>query len=193
MWSDETTLWVADYAGGDGDKLYAYTLATGRRDTTQDVTLDADNTGAVGLWSDGTTLWVSDFDDDTLYAYDLTTGSRDDRQRHGCTRVPARAVGERDDAVGGELAEHIRVQAVRRHVATRAKILRGFLLTTSRAGCGRTARRCGRRRTAMTPGCTRTIWPPASTTRPAIAVTTTFWTRPTRIRKGCGRMAPRCG
>ena len=74
MWSDDTTLWVADYAG---DKLYAYTLATGRRATTQDVTLDADNTGAQGLWSDGTTLWVSDFEDNTLYAYDLTTRSRD--------------------------------------------------------------------------------------------------------------------
>ena len=61
---------VADYAG---DKLYAYTLATGRRDTTKDVTLDADNTGAQGLWSDGTTLWVSDFEDNKLYAYTWPT------------------------------------------------------------------------------------------------------------------------
>ena len=88
MWSDETTLWVADYADGDGDKLYAYTLATGRRDTTKDVPLDADNRGAVGLWSDGTTLWVSDFDDDKLYAYDLTTRSRDDAKDMAVLEYP---------------------------------------------------------------------------------------------------------
>ena len=40
IWSDSTTIWVAD---DDDDKLYAYTLATSARDTSKDISLHTDN------------------------------------------------------------------------------------------------------------------------------------------------------
>ena len=76
MWSDGTTLWVADSADA---KLYAYTLATRTRNSGEDIDdLDADNANPTGIWSDGTTLWVADDTDDKLYAYTLSTETRDD-------------------------------------------------------------------------------------------------------------------
>ena len=75
IWSDGTTMWVADDAD---DKLYAYTLATGVRDATQDITLHTDNGSSKGIWSDGTTIWVADDEDDKLYAYALSGGTRQD-------------------------------------------------------------------------------------------------------------------
>ena len=74
LWSDGTTLWVADTAAR---KVFAYTLATRRRDAAKDIPLDAANTEPLGLWSDGTTLWVADFTDARLYAYTLASLSRD--------------------------------------------------------------------------------------------------------------------
>ena len=75
MWSDSTTLWVADSADA---KLYAYTLATRARDSSEDIALHADNANPTGIWSDGTTLWVADDADGKLYAYTLSTKERDD-------------------------------------------------------------------------------------------------------------------
>ena len=74
MWSNDTTLWVAD---SEDAKLYAYTLATGTRDSGEDIDLHADNANPTGIWSDGTTLWVADDTDDKLYAYTLSTETRD--------------------------------------------------------------------------------------------------------------------
>jgi len=78
LWSDDTTLWVADIAD---DKIYAYTLATGARDASKDInTLSAaGNKNPQGLWSDGTTLWVVDdnsFLNEKIYAYTLSDGGR---------------------------------------------------------------------------------------------------------------------
>ena len=74
LWSDKTTMWVAD----DTDyKLYAYTLATGARDATKEFDLDEENDDLYGLWSDGTTMWVIDGTDKKFYTYTLTTGTRD--------------------------------------------------------------------------------------------------------------------
>ncbi len=56
LWSDGTTLWVADTAALT---VFAYTLADGSRDTTMDIVLDAANTVPLGLWGDETTLWVA--------------------------------------------------------------------------------------------------------------------------------------
>ena len=67
-------MWVAD---SGNDKLHAYVLATGVRDSAKDVDLAADNTSCLGLWSDGTTIWVADFVDAKLYAYTLADGARD--------------------------------------------------------------------------------------------------------------------
>ena len=76
IWSDGTTLWVADK---DDGKLYAYNLATRAHDPDKDFnTLKAAaNELPWGLWSDGITMWVADNDDDKLYAYNLNTKLRD--------------------------------------------------------------------------------------------------------------------
>ena len=73
LWSDGTTMWVADYTD---HKLYAYTLATGARDSAEEFDLHAENDDPTGIWSDGTTIWVSDLPDDDLYAYALSGGAR---------------------------------------------------------------------------------------------------------------------
>ena len=74
IWSNGTTMWVAD---DDDDKLYAYALATGARDTTKEFDLHGDNGSPKGIWSDKTTVWVVDDLDNKLYAYTLATGARD--------------------------------------------------------------------------------------------------------------------
>ena len=75
LWSDGTTMWVADY---DDGKIYAYNLATKARDSAEDFnTLDAaGNDNPWGLWSDGTTMWVVDYVDEEIYAYNLNTKAR---------------------------------------------------------------------------------------------------------------------
>ncbi|MBC6425000.1 MAG: hypothetical protein GDA51_00700, partial [Ekhidna sp.] len=74
IWSDKTTIWVAD----ENDfKLYAYTLATGARDAAKEFNLAEDNMSPRGLWSDGTTIWVLELSIRKLHAYTLTTGTRD--------------------------------------------------------------------------------------------------------------------
>ena len=61
------------------DKLYAYKISDGSRDTAKDFnTLNAaGNADPAGIWSDGATLWVADSADDKLYAYKMSDGSRD--------------------------------------------------------------------------------------------------------------------
>ncbi|MDE0471711.1 MAG: cadherin repeat domain-containing protein, partial [Ekhidna sp.] len=86
LWSDGTTMWVlgitiTGVVGYPPDiynrKLYAYTLATGARDTSKEFDLDRDNRRPLSSWSDGTTMWVADYVNDKLYAYTLATGARD--------------------------------------------------------------------------------------------------------------------
>ena len=74
VWSNGTTVWVAD--SGD-DKLYAYTLSSGTRDTGKEFSLHSDNGSAVGIWSNGATIWVADSVDRKFYAYTLAGGVRD--------------------------------------------------------------------------------------------------------------------
>ncbi len=76
VWSDGTTIWVGD-PGAGSPRLYAYTLATGARDTTKEFNLSGANTNMLGVWSDGTTIWVGDHHHDKLFAYTLATGARD--------------------------------------------------------------------------------------------------------------------
>ena len=68
VWSDGTTVWVADVVDA---KLYAYVLATGARDSDKEFALGAGNSDPQGIWSDGATVWVADSDDDKLYTYPL--------------------------------------------------------------------------------------------------------------------------
>ena len=76
LWSDSTTMWVAD--NGD-DKIYAYSMTTKARNSAKDFdTLTAaGNDDPIGIWSNGTTLWVADSGDGKLYAYNLSTKTRD--------------------------------------------------------------------------------------------------------------------
>ena len=68
-------MWVVNE--GEGlikSRLYAYTLATGARDTDQEFDLVSNNTVPKGIWSDGTTMWVvqdQGFGVSKIYAYQL--------------------------------------------------------------------------------------------------------------------------
>ena len=77
LWSDGTTLWVADNVS---DKIYAYTLSGKVRDEPNDFTTlsAAGNINPSGLWSDGITMWVADAGSDKIYAYNLLTKARDE-------------------------------------------------------------------------------------------------------------------
>ena len=78
LWSDGTTMWVAEDSDGGSNKIYAYDMTTKTRVPTRDFnTLDAaENYRPRGIWSDGTTMWVADDYYDKIYAYDMTTNSR---------------------------------------------------------------------------------------------------------------------
>ena len=75
IWSDQTTMWVADLTDR---KLYAYSLEDGTRLETNDIDLGAANVYPFGIWSDETTIWVLNIRDDKVYAYTLTSGVRDE-------------------------------------------------------------------------------------------------------------------
>ena len=76
MWSDGSTLWVADNADGAGDAVYAYDLATGERVESREFALADTNRAPRGIWSDGETVWVSDSGRERLFAYRLADGER---------------------------------------------------------------------------------------------------------------------
>ena len=84
IWSDGTTMWVADTGR---EMLFAYNAATMARDADKDFTLDLGNDFPVGIWSDGYTMWVVDWRDAKLYAYSMS-----DRSRLSSSRIPARGV-----------------------------------------------------------------------------------------------------
>ena len=76
LWSNDTTMWVADSQDG---KIYAYKMSDKSRDEGKDFdTLEAaGNTNPKGIYSDGTTMWVADSDDDKIYAYKMSDKTRD--------------------------------------------------------------------------------------------------------------------
>ena len=76
IWSDGTTVWVADHTDR---KIYAYNLSTKARESEKDFdTLhDAGNDHHSGIWSNGSTMWVTDLTDDKIYAYSMSTKARD--------------------------------------------------------------------------------------------------------------------
>ncbi len=76
VWSDGTTLWVADNADGAGDAVYAYDRESGERLTEREFTLAETNRAPRGFWSDRSVVWVSDSGRERLFAYDLATGER---------------------------------------------------------------------------------------------------------------------
>ena len=81
LWSDGTTLWVADNADGAGDAVYAYDRASGERLSEREFELAEANRAPRGFWSDRSVVWVSDSGRERLFAYDLATGERlEDRE-----------------------------------------------------------------------------------------------------------------
>ena len=74
VWSDGTTIWVVD---DTDDKLYAYTLSNGSRDSGKEFSVML---GLVqhpgGIWSDGTTMWVVYPRLNKAHAYTISGGSR---------------------------------------------------------------------------------------------------------------------
>ena len=73
MWSDGTTMWVAnDFSR----TLFAYNLETKARDSAKDFT-SLLSTRPQDMWSDGTTMWISDFITSRIDAYNLATKARD--------------------------------------------------------------------------------------------------------------------
>ena len=76
VWSDGTTLWVADNADGAGDAVYAYDLASGERVEEREFDLAETNRAPRGLWSDRSVVWVSDSGRERLFAYRLADGER---------------------------------------------------------------------------------------------------------------------
>ena len=76
IWSDGTTMWVAD---NTDNKLYAYRMdpgetGHGNRDTAKEFDLHAGNTAPVGIWSDGSTVWVVEYSGKKVYAYGMDPG-----------------------------------------------------------------------------------------------------------------------
>ena len=113
IWSDGTTMWVADSQDG---KLYAYRMSDRSRDAGKDFPLWkmpsglewAQGGGSVeegkewarprGIWSDGTTMWVAgdkSAGNTHVFAYRMSNKSRDrskefpTRLSRGSDRVPA--------------------------------------------------------------------------------------------------------
>ena len=89
IWSDGTTVWVSDPTD---DKLYAYTLADGTRDTSKEFSTHSDNSSPNGIWSNDTTIWVADNSDRKFYAYTLAGGARDSGKDFNMAGVPANAL-----------------------------------------------------------------------------------------------------
>ena len=87
LWSDGTTAWLLrDDTAPDGapiqgrNKIFAYTLSDWARDSSKDITLQAENDDPMGLWSDGTTIYTTDTVDKKVYAYTLYTTDENDNQ-----------------------------------------------------------------------------------------------------------------
>ena len=76
VWSDGTTLWLADNADGAGDAVYAYDRESGERVEDREFALHETNRAPRGFWSDRSVVWVSDSGQERLFAYDLATGER---------------------------------------------------------------------------------------------------------------------
>ena len=79
IWSDGTTMWVAD----DVDPGRAYQLNSspvGQRDSDKDLVLDADHSNPWGIWANEDTMWLTKLasgQNVAIWAYDRDTKQRD--------------------------------------------------------------------------------------------------------------------
>ena len=94
IWSDGTTLWIADE---EDHKLYALTLDTLALNSSKDIPLytsDTDptqnNEDPTGIWSDHQTMWVADQEDKKLYAYAMVDDPDTETTETFGSRTPAK-------------------------------------------------------------------------------------------------------
>ena len=78
LWSNGTTMWVADF-NFFNPIIFAYNLSDKARDATKDFTaLQAAGNGPAGIWSNGTTMWAADFHAGKIFAYNMSDKARDE-------------------------------------------------------------------------------------------------------------------
>ena len=86
VWCDGTTVYVAnDGSSSAANKVFAYTISNGNRDSSKDfeelyvsTQTAAENAETPwGIWSNGTTMFVVDSDDDNVFAYKHSDESQD--------------------------------------------------------------------------------------------------------------------
>ena len=99
VWSDGTTLWVADNADGTGDAVYAYDRESGERVEDREFALDKTNLAPRGFWADRGVVWVSDSGRERLFAYDVESGERVEEREFELTRRNSAARGIWSDGV----------------------------------------------------------------------------------------------
>ena len=100
IWSDGTTIWVAQW---NGPKFFAYTLATGVRDTDKEFDRVPGNIYPRDMWSDGTTLYVPDALRLKLFSYTMTDGTTT-TDTPGVTVIPTALTVREEDATGASYA-----------------------------------------------------------------------------------------
>ena len=101
LWSDGQTLWVVENAAAGPDRLFAYDLLSGDRQSEREFELDRRNRFSHGIWSDRTTLWIADSGQDRLFAYDLQGGQRAEQREfelHEDNRDP-RGIWSQDETI----------------------------------------------------------------------------------------------
>ena len=118
LWSNSSTLWVADL---DGGAVRAYGLSDGARQADHDldsaVLAGAGNTQPSGLWSDGATMWVADYGAKRVFAYDLASKARQESKEFDLDREPGESYNPYGiwsngdtmlvaDWIGGEILAH---------------------------------------------------------------------------------------
>ena len=77
IWSDGTTMWVVQ--SSNPDKLFAYNLSNGTRDSAKDYTSFATlNDSPSGIWGTATKFWISEITRGAqrIFAYDRATGTQ---------------------------------------------------------------------------------------------------------------------
>ena len=73
LWTNGETMWVVEAVSSGSKKLYAYNVATGNREASNDVRLASNVSNPYSMWSDGTTIWVihDGTANDFLFAHEL--------------------------------------------------------------------------------------------------------------------------
>ncbi len=76
-WSDEETIWVIGECTTGGNKIRAFNLSDGARDSARDIPISENNTQPRGLWSDGEFMWTANNKgtNDKVYSYKYRNNS----------------------------------------------------------------------------------------------------------------------